>query len=178
VLFGCRALRGVPQCRISIRQASFESFLRRRGVAKLCDQHSFALCKMLDSCGSFRGAILAGLLDRSHRIVHPLLERIARANGLREPGRQLRMLLPEFVCGRRCVGQSLLLGHLMRHIGLSQLCFESAALSRFVREGRLQFGLPPGEMQRSLLLGRRALLGVSERRVSVGKLLLEFLPGR
>ena len=130
---------------------------------------------MLGSCDSISSAILAGLLDRGHCLVHPLLERLAILKGLRDAGRELRLLLREL--GN--FGDPPLVGHLMRHFGLSQLRFESAALGHRLCECCLQFGLAPGEvLQRSLLLNRRALLDVSERRLSVGKPLLELLPGR
>ena len=127
---------------------------------------------MLGSCGGISGAILASLLDRGHGTVQPLLERLARLNNLRDVVRQLRLLLHE----PGNFGGTPLLGRLIRRFRLSQLRFESAALGHCLCECCLQFGLTSSELlRRSPLLGRRALLGVSEPRVVVGTLLLEFL---
>ena len=130
---------------------------------------------MLGRCGSISSTSLASLLNRGHRFVHPLLDRVACPNGVREAGPELRRLLRDL----RNFREPPLLGHLMRHFRLSQLRFESAAVGRFLGECRFQFGLAPGEvLRRGLLLGRRSLLCVPERRVSISKLLLEFLRDR
>jgi hypothetical protein len=173
VLLGRDPVLGTPQRGVEIGQPLFKSLTRNDGFTKFREQRRFAPRQAFCGCSGIRVAILARLPGGRKRRRRASVGRIALPYDLCSFRREVRVMLRESVSQRGRVGEPPLILGSKRFVCVRELGFKRPTPLGFLGERGLQLALSAGTALRRRLLRGSACVGVPERGVAIGELLLE-----